>query len=111
MVVYYPIFFPKNGNKEQTILRAKRINGLLDEIIDPDKDNGKFLFETEREILEQDKPNVWNVWKENNMERVLEVDFQKFAISVTENAGQDLATLTTFTFYATVEYLKEKFKK
>ena len=49
--------------------------------------------------------------EENNMERVLEVDFNKFAIQVTELSNQRLEDMTTFRFYATVEYLKEKNKK
>lgn len=44
------------------------------------------------------------------MERVLEVEFAKFAISVVERTGQDLETLTTMNFYAAVAHLKEKFK-
>lgn len=88
------------------------MNMLLDKIIFQEQDNSKELFEVEADILSRDKPNVWNVWETNNMERALEVDFQKFAIAVTENSGgQDLETIKTFTFYATVEYLKEKFKK
>lgn len=107
--VYYPDFFPKNGNKEQTALRMRRVNVMLDSIIEKKIDE-KSLFEVEKEILESDKPNVWNVHKKGNMERVLEVEFQKFAISVIEKTKQDLSSLTTFTFYATVEHLKEKHK-
>ena len=110
MVVYYPNFFPKNGNKEQTALRVKRIDILCDNIIDQDVPDNGGLYKTEREILQHDKPNIWNVWKDENMERVLEVDFQKFAISVTEISNQRIDDITTFTFYATVEHLKEKFK-
>ena len=66
------------------------------------------IYEIEKEILEIDKPNIWNVWQDNNMERILEVDFQKFGIAVTELSGQSLTDITTFTFYATVEHLKEK---
>ena len=108
--VYYPEFFPKNGNMEQTALRAKRLNILLDSIIQDD-DSEKEIFNIEKEILETDKPNVWNVWKKGNMERSLEVDFQKFAISVIRKTNQSLDNLMTFSFYATVELLKEEAPK
>lgn len=113
MVVYYPFFFPKNGNKEQTALRIRRSDILLDKIIESKNTEKNFddsLFAAEKEILENDKPNVWNVWKEGNMERVLEVDFQKFAISIVKETGQVIENITTFTFYATVECLKDEHK-
>jgi hypothetical protein len=110
LVVYYPVFFPKNGNKEQTILRVKRMNVLLDQVIENREDPSDELFDVEKEILENDKPNIWNVWKTGNMERVLEVDFQKFAISVMKHTGQVLDNMTTFTFYASVDLLKEETK-
>lgn len=109
MVVYYPHFFPKNGNKEHTALRVLRIDVMCDAIINDDIENEK-VYRVERNLLETDKPNIWNVWKEGNMERVLEVDFQKFGISVTEISNQRIEDITTFTFYATVEHLKEKYK-
>ncbi len=111
LVVYYPQYFPKNGNTQQTALRIKRINSQLDSIIDSEVSQEKVIFEIEKEILENDKPNIWNVWKKGNMERVLEVDFQKFAISVTEQTSTELEKMSTFRFYATVEYLTEKNKK
>ncbi|QCW20485.1 tail assembly chaperone protein [Flavobacterium phage FPSV-S3] len=110
LVVYYPQFFPKNGNQNQTALRVQRINALFDSVIE-DRDYSEQIFNIEKEILEDDKPNIWNVWQDNNMERVLEVDFQKFAISVTKMSGQNINDITTFTFYATVEQLKEENKK
>lgn len=108
--VYYPDFFPKNGNLEQTALRIKRINTILSSIIN-DKDDDKDIYIIEKEILETDKPNIWNVHKKGNMERVLEVDFQKFAISVIRKTNQSLDNLSTFSFYATVELLKEEAPK
>lgn len=83
---------------------------MMDGII-KDEDVSDVVFEIEKDILVQSKPNIWNVHTEGNMERVLEVDFQKFAISVVELTGMDLDKITTFTFYASVEHLKEKFKK
>ncbi len=82
---------------------------MMDGIID-DRDVENDVFNIEKEILGQSKPNIWNVHTEGNMERVLEVDFQKFAVSVIELTGMDLEKVTTFTFYASVEHLKEKFK-
>lgn len=111
MVVYYPESFPKNGDPETSTLRVKRVNAMLDSIIDPGERHQREIFNVEKQILERDKPKIWNVWKSGNMERVLEVDFQKFVVAVTENTNQDLSTITTFTFYATVEHLKEKYKK
>lgn len=81
----------------------------MDGIID-DKNVDDDVYKIEKEILSHSKPHVWNVHVEGNMERILEVDFQKFAISVTELTGMDLNEITTFTFYASVEHLKEKFK-
>jgi hypothetical protein len=111
LVVYYPNFFPKNTEQNKSYLRVSRVNAMLDMIINNDDSYSERVFEIEKEILEDDKPNIWNVWQDNNMERVLEVDFQKFGISVMELSGQNLTEITTFTFYATVEHLKEKFKK
>lgn len=110
LVVYYPKYFPKNGNIEHTILRVKRMNAMLDGLIES-KDNEKHIFDIEKDILKEDKPNVWNIHQEDNMERTLEVDFHKFAIAVTEKTGQKISEIMTFTFYATVEYLTDKNRK
>jgi hypothetical protein len=105
--VYYKNFFPKVGNVEFLALRVKRLNLLCDEIID-EKEIKDPLFEVEKELLENDKPNKWDIWADNNMERILEVDFQKFALNVTQLSGMNLNDTSTFAFYAGVEYLKEK---
>jgi len=110
-LVYYPKFFPKNQNQDQIALRAKRIDYLCDLIIDKKESLKDNIYDVEKEILESDKPNIWNVNIEDNMERVLEVDFNKFAVQVTELSNQTIENLSTFRFYATVEYLKEKNKK
>lgn len=112
MVVYFPKQFPKGGNRDLNVLRVTRIDVLLDSIIDHESPgHEQRIFNAEKDILENDKPNVWNVWKENNMERILEVDSRKFGIAVSENTNQDIEQITTFTFYSSVEHLKEKFKK
>lgn len=102
--------FPKNGDPETTTLRVKRVMSLLDTIIDPKGNHQETTFNIEKEILERDKPKIWNVWTPNNMEKVLEVDFAKFGVAVTGQTGQKLSEITTFEFYASVEYLKEKHK-
>ena len=110
LVVYFPTYFPKNSKNETVALRVKRANTLLDYII-TGKNQDKEVYEIEKEILEHDKPNIWNVWVENNMERTLEVDFHKFGIAVTKMSGQKLNEITTFTFYATVEQLRDEQKQ
>ena len=110
-MVYFPSYFPKNGNKEQTGLRIKRVSILLDSIINSEKDFDDDLFSVEKEILETDKPNIWNVFTKGNMERVLEVDFQKFALAVTQESNMILDQTMTFAFYSELELLKERNKK
>jgi hypothetical protein len=111
LVVYFPTFFPKNGNRQQTALRIRRMKMMLDGIIEPEQTNDDHLFSVEKEILETDRPNKWNVWVDGNMERVLEVEFRKFGIAVMEHSSESIEQISTFTFYSTVEHLKEKFKK
>ena len=82
---------------------------LCDEMI-LNKDLSDSIFEVEKEMLEHQKPNVWNVYHENNLERTLEVDFTKYAISVKEHVDFDLEKCTTFNFYTSVEYITEKKK-
>jgi len=111
LVVYFPRMFHKGGNIEFNALRLNRVDAMMEAIIEPGTLAETKLFDAEKNILEADRPNVWNVWHENNMERILEVDSRKFGIAVTENTNQNIEEITTFTFYASVEHLKEKFKK
>jgi hypothetical protein len=112
LVVYFPKQFPKGGNREMNACRITRVGTMLDSIIDhKTPGHAEKIFEAEKEILKLDIPNVWNVWKDDNMERILEVDSRKFGIAITELTNQDIETITTFTFYASVEHLNEKFKK
>lgn len=54
---------------------------------------------------------MWNVYIEGNMEIEMEVDFDKFLISIAENTKEDLEKISTFRFFVLVDYLKEKFSK
>lgn len=109
LVVYYPKHFPRNANRNRTALRVKRVDVLCDQIIDQGTDQSENVFNIEKEILEDDRPNVWNVWSEGNMERVLEVDFRKYAVAVMEHSSESIEKISTFSFYSTVEHLEEKF--
>lgn len=94
---------------DEVALKVKRLNLLCDEVIE-ERDIEKNLYDIEKELLEYQKPNVWNIHYEDNLERTLEVDFHKYAISVKEHVNFDLEKCTTFTFYASVEFIKEKHK-
>jgi len=107
LTVYFPRFFKKSGFDENTALRVSVLNMQCDEIIYK-RDFTENIFTVEKEMLENSKPNIWNVHREGNMERTLEVDFEKYATSIKEHIDLDIETTTTFTFYATVEHLIEK---
>lgn len=57
------------------------------------------------------KPNVWNVHKKGNMELLMEVEFQKFLIAISEHTNENTDLLSTFNFYALVELIREKNSK
>lgn len=65
----------------------------------------------EKELLETMKPNVWNIYVEGNMEQKIEVDFRMFSISVIDYLGVNMKEISAFDFYASVQYLRNKFKK
>ncbi len=110
--VYFPRYFPKGGDLNHTVLRIKRMKKILAGVMeDKLEEYHEEIDRLERNILQQDKPNQWNVHIEDNMERALEVDFQKFAVAVQELTGIKITETTVFTFYAAVEHLKEKHKK
>lgn len=108
LVAYFPKKFQKDPNRDLTTLRFNRSNAILDKIIDERPGIDQQIFGLEREILEMDKPNVWNVWSENNMDRMMEVDFAKFGIAVSRETKQDLENMTIFKFYTAVELLEEE---
>lgn len=108
MVVYFPRLFPKNGNKDQTALRINRADLLIDQIINNEKDISDKKFKVEKSILETDKPNIWNVNISGNMEREMEVEFYKYAHSVTESSSIDIEDTTVFAFYTKVEQIMDK---
>jgi len=62
----------------------------------------------EKEILQHEKPNNWNVHVRGNMERKMEVDFHKYASTVKQHSGIDLEKTTAFSFYATVEMIEDQ---
>lgn len=107
--VYFPKYFPKNANANERLLWVKAMDIRLEQII-TGKEFTEALFDIEKQILETDKPNNWNVHVEGNMERSLELDFQKFAISVTKLSGGNLEEMVVMRFYATVEQLEDEHK-
>lgn len=106
--VYFPSIF-KNQNLNVSGLRINRMNIILDAIINQQKDIDKdSVYKVEKEILQNDKPNSWNIHQEENMEKVMEVDFHKFAVEVAKEKGLSIEDVSTFTFYASYESLMEK---
>lgn len=107
-MVYFPSLFPKNGNKEQTALRIQRADVLMNQIINQNEDYSSELYKVEKSILENDKPNIWNVHIEGNMEREIEVEFYKYAHSVTQDSSISITDSTVFGFYTKVLQIIDK---
>lgn len=107
-MVYFPTVFPKNGNKEQTALRVNRSDVLINQIINQENDYSSDLHKVEKSILEGDKPNIWNVHLDGNMERKIEVEFYKYAHSVTEKTSIKIKDTTVMGFYSKVEQIIDK---
>lgn len=81
------------------------MNAIIEE-----KDVKDSVFKLEKEILMQNKPNSWNIHDEVNLERLIEVDFAKYSISVSKHSGIDIDKVDVFTFYASVEQIEQELK-
>ena len=110
------MYFPKafgRGNSE--IEENGAILNLLkagsDILLEDNDKTRKALFVAEKDILELQDVNVWNVYAEGNMEIEMEVDFEKYMLAVSEHTNENMETMSTFRFYAMQEYLKEKHEK
>lgn len=79
-------------------------------IIAPNDERKELSFTLGKQMLEMRKPNVWNVFAADNMEIMMEVDFEKFLIAVSEHTNEKIDEISTFRFYALIDFLKEKYK-
>lgn len=87
------------------------IRAQVDDILEPDNvDTLKRIYDGEKGILQLYKPNVWNVYVSGNMEREMEVEFEKFLINIADHTHSVVDEISTFKFYSMLEYLKEKYK-
>lgn len=62
----------------------------------------------EKNMLLMDVPNNWNINVSGNMEVEMEVEFEKFLMSVAEHTTEDMDSITVFKFYSLIQYIKEK---
>lgn len=71
-------------------------------------DDSEAINRHEKNMLSIDSPNIWNINIKGNMEIEMEVEFEKFLLSVSEHTKEDLNKITVFKFYAIIEFVKEK---
>lgn len=76
---------------------------LLDEIIQ-EKDNAKVISDIERQILRDNKPRPWNVYRDWHVEKDMEVGFHKLILSLEENTNIVTKGMSVMKFFA----LKDK---
>lgn len=110
------MYFPRTfGSKTDEIQMngaiLARMRSQVDFLEDQSDKNAKALFVAEKELLKLQKPNVWNVYEDGNMEIEMEVEFEKYMLAVSEHTNEDIDEMSTFRFYALQEYLKEKNRK
>ena len=96
-------YFPKRLNKALRFNREVKamLDLKLNQIID-DEDYTDKIEDKKKSILKMNTPSSWNINDKDNMEREMEVEFEK-ALLATEGHN-----LTVFQFYSKLEYLEEK---
>ena len=87
------------------------MKSMVDYIKSDNEDSLNKFNTLEKEILKEQSPNVWNINTDGNMEIKMEVDFEKFIFSIAEHTNIKVRELTTFKFYALLDYLKDKKNK
>lgn len=67
--------------------------------------------ETERRLFDLQDPQFWNLHVKDNAEVGYEVGFEKLLIAISERTNERVDEISTFRFYAMMEYLKESAPK
>lgn len=108
--MYFPKNFKTNDEENYNILVVRQLQAECEKIIHNDGSKELEIFDIEKQMLNLRRPNVWNVYEEGNLEIVMEVEFEKFLIAISEFSNETPDNLMTFRFYAQVDYLTEKHK-
>jgi hypothetical protein len=90
--------------------RMREANAILENIINPSKENQDDRKNRERKVLEHFDPNIWNIYVEGNMEIKMESDFERFLVALEESGFKDMDNCSIGKFYSILEYLDEKKK-
>lgn len=108
--MYFPKHFKSNEEQNFNIVFKQRLDVELDKILKPEEKQADLIYDLESKMLEMRKPNIWNVHTDGNMEILMEVDFEKFLLAVSEHTNEKIDEVSAFRFYALIDFLKEKFK-
>jgi hypothetical protein len=100
---YFPQLF-QNSDLQENYLRIKRMQERIKGVIN---DSEPDVTELTKEILSQKKPHIWNVWETENMERAMEVDFNKMLIDVAKEKKISIKDMSVFTFYTAYQSIIE----
>lgn len=109
--IYFKSASKNSGEIERNGAILKKLKADVNLILDDNEENKKALFDSEKEILELQKPNIWNIYIDGNMEIEMEVEFEKFLLTISEHTTENINEISVFRFDTLIEYLKEKNSK
>lgn len=65
----------------------------------------------DKNMLSMNTPSSWNINAKDNMERRMEIDFEKYLFAVAEHTKIDVEEVSVYRFYALEEFIREKLSK
>ena len=83
-------------------MATKKLDAILNDEEEVD------LFEDERQLLKLQDYNVWYINEQNNLERYMTVEFEKYIIRATELMGVDVSNYSVYKFMCMNEMLQER---
>lgn len=83
-------------------MATKKLDAILNDEEEAD------LFEDERQLLKLQDYNVWDINEQNNLERYMTVEFEKYIIRATELMGVDVSNYSVYKFMCMNEMLQER---
>ena len=83
-------------------MATKKLDAILNDEEEVD------LFEDERQLLKLQDYNVWDINEQNNLERYMTVEFEKYIIRATELMGVDVSNYSVYKFMCMNEMLQER---